>query len=147
MKSNEIMNLLKPSIEALGYGLWGVEYLPQGKHSILRVYIDKDGGIGIEDCKQVSRQVSTLLDVESPIKGHYSLEVSSPGLDRLLFEKAHFERYVGECVRIKLGQPIENKRKYVGHIERIEDETVMLKVEDKLISIPLDNVVKANLIS
>lgn len=147
MKNNEIINLLKPSVEALGYGLWGVEYLPQGKHSILRVYIDKADGIGIEDCEQVSRQVSTLLDVENPIKGHYSLEVSSPGLDRPLFEKAHFEQFVGEAVRLKISQPVENKRKFFGHIERIENETVVLKVDGESISIPLDNVVKANLVS
>jgi ribosome maturation factor RimP len=147
MKNEKITGLIEPSIEDLGYSLWGVEYVPQGKHSVLRIYIDKETGIGVGDCQRVTRQVSTVLDVENPIQGQYTLEVSSPGLERPLFKKAQYEQSVGKKVQVKLGQPIENKRKYIGHIEKIDNDMLVLKVGDEMISMPLDNVTKANLVS
>ena len=99
----QLTALVQSAVDALGYELVGVEYLsrPTAGH-LLRIYIDREGGIGLADCEKVSHQVSGVLDVEDPIRGGYALEVSSPGLDRPLFEKAHFERFVGEVARIKL---------------------------------------------
>jgi len=85
-KEQQIQALLEPTVEALGYELWGLEYLSQGRHSTLRLYIESEQGISIDDCAAVSEQVSSVLDVEDPITGEYTLEVSSPGMDRLLFK-------------------------------------------------------------
>ena len=98
MVSNRVSvltELIEPVIKAMGYHLWGIEYLGQGKHSVLRVYLDKAGGVNIEDCALASRQISSLLDVEDPIKSEYTLEVSSPGLDRMLFSLEQFQEYAG----------------------------------------------------
>ena len=85
-KGQQIASMLRATVEALGYELWGVEYLSQGRHSVVRVYIDSENGINVDDCASVSEQVGGVLDVEDPIRGEYTLEVSSPGMDRLLFE-------------------------------------------------------------
>lgn len=111
MIKNDIESLLYPIVSELGYQLWACEYLPQGKHSLLRVYIDRPEGIGLSDCELVSKQVSALLDVEDPIPGNYSLEVSSPGIPRPLFHKEHYLMYVGHEVYVKLRKAIDGKRK------------------------------------
>ena len=103
-----LQNILAPSIEALGYELWGFVYVPQSRYSVLRVYIDSDKGITVSDCERVSRQLSAVLDVEDPLPGAYSLEVSSPGLDRPLFTLAHFERYLGAGVNVRVHVPVES---------------------------------------
>jgi len=141
-----IEELLKPLFDDLGYELWGCEYRPQGAHSLLRVYIDKPDGIGVEDCEKVSREISALLDVEDPISSHYALEVSSPGIPRPLFYHWQYQRYLGESVQIKLYQPLAGKRKYEGKIVSIEDNVLKLTIEDNTYDFPLSNIVKANLI-
>lgn len=145
MVQNEIEQLLKPTIESMGYQLWGCEYLAQGKHSLLRVYIDKDDGIGIEDCEQVSRQVSALLDVEDPIPGNYSLEVSSPGIPRPMFRNWQYQRYVGQGVHIKLFKPVAGTRKYAGMIVSADDDTLVLDISGTQQEFLFSNIVKANL--
>ncbi len=145
MLQDEIEQLLKPTIEGQGYELWGCEYLAQGKHSLLRIYIDKAEGIGITDCEQISRQVSALLDVEDPVPGNYSLEVSSPGIPRPLFHARHYERYVGQEVHIKLFKPVGGKRKYVGHIVSANEGTLVLNVDGTQQDFLFSNIVKANL--
>ena len=84
-REQKIEALLEPTIEALGFELWGLEYLSQGRHTLLRLYIDGENGVTVDNCAEVSRHVSGVLDVEDPITGEYTLEVSSPGVDRLLF--------------------------------------------------------------
>ncbi|MDI9818925.1 MULTISPECIES: ribosome maturation factor RimP [unclassified Legionella] len=145
MIKSEIEELLKPLVEDLGYELWGCEYLAQGKHSLLRLYIDKDGGIGLEDCERVSRQVSALLDVEDPITGNYSLEISSPGIPRPLFSKEHYRRYTGHSVQLKLFKPISGSRKLSGIIVSVNEDSLVLKVGDEQLDIQLNQIVKANL--
>ena len=147
MVQNEIEQLLKPTIESMGYQLWGCEYLAQGKHSLLRVYIDKDDGIGIEDCQQVSHQVSALLDVEDPIPGNYSLEVSSPGIPRPLFSDWQYQRYTGQVVSLKVFKPISGKRKFTGIIVSANDSTLAIEVEGTLQDFLFSNIVKANLMA
>ncbi|KTD64717.1 ribosome maturation factor RimP [Legionella spiritensis] len=141
----DIQQLLKPLVQSLGYELWGCEYLSQGRHSLLRVYIDKQEGIGIADCELVSKQVSALLDVEDPIPGNYSLEVSSPGIPRPLFLKEHYERYIGEEIKIKLYKPVNGSRNPAAKIVSVKDDTVVLAINDTEFDVPLSHIVKANL--
>ncbi len=127
-----VFDLLAPSVEALGYELYGIEYLPQGKHSLLRIYIDTDSenGIQLEDCEKVSRQVSGILDVEDPLNGQYSLEVSSPGIERPLFNLEHFGRFIDTRVRIKLQQKLEGRKHITGLIKAVQDEAVLIADAD-----------------
>lgn len=147
MVRDDIEQLLKPTIENMGYVLWGCEYLAQGKHSLLRVYIDKENGIGIEDCEQVSRQVSALLDVEDPIPGNYSLEVSSPGIPRPLFSNWQYQQSIGQMVNIKLFKPVTAIRKFTGTIVSANDSTLVLDVNGKQQDFLFSNIAKANLIA
>ncbi|CDZ75926.1 Ribosome maturation factor RimP [Legionella massiliensis] len=146
MIQNEIEELLKPLVADLGYELWGCEHLSQGKHSLLRVYIDKEDGIGIEDCERVSKQISAMLDVEDPIPGNYSLEISSPGVPRPLFYKEQYQRFIGCEIKIKLFKPINGSRKYVGTIVGMNGDTLILKVGEEQLELPFAHIVKANLI-
>ena len=147
MIQNEIEQLIQPTVESMGYVLWGCEYLAQGKHSLLRIYIDKEDGIGVQDCENVSRQVSALLDVNDPIPGNYSLEVSSPGIPRPLFHGYQYEQYIGSEVQIKLFKPIAGKRKHVGTIVSANEDTLVLMMGVGLEpqSFPFSTIVKANL--
>lgn len=145
--SKTLVNLVRGVVEPMGYELVGVEYLAgyQGGN-LLRVYIDTEEGVQLEDCTAVSHQLSGLLDVEDPIPGEYNLEVSSPGLDRPLFEKAHFERYVGHRVNIKLGPGSQGRRKYKGLLKGMDGETILLEVDDELYHLAFDSVDSARLI-
>lgn len=145
MIQNEIEQMLKPLVEDLGYELWGCEYLSQGRHSLLRIYIDKDAGIGIEDCEKVSRQISAMLDVEDPISGNYSLEISSPGIPRPLFNKEQYARYLGQAVQLKLFKPIKGSRKLAGIIMTVNDDILVLGVGDEQLEVQFSQIVKANL--
>lgn len=150
MLSNSIAlvsDLIRPTVTALGLELWGVEHVVQGRFSVLRVYIDKGGdGVTIDDCEKVSRQISGIFDVEDPIAGEYTLEVSSPGMDRPLFELGQFERYVGSVVTVRLRSPLEGRRKFKGVIQKIEVDAVRLLVDDKEFVLPVSAIDKANLV-
>lgn len=125
----KLTDLLGPTIAAMGYQLWGVEYLPNGKNSVLRLFIDSDRGIDIDDCADVSRQVSGLLDVEDPLAGEYNLEVSSPGMARPLFVEEHYQRYCGQRVKLKLSTAIEGRRNYSGQIVQVEKGDIKLRLD------------------
>lgn len=142
----KIQALIEPTVETLGYELVGVEHLSQGRHSLLRVYIDSEDGITIDDCERVSHQLSGLLDVEEVIHGHYNLEVSSPGLDRPLFTMEHFEKYCKQKVKVKLNAPIDGRRKFTGKILAVKDGNVVLEVDEQDIELPFNSIEKANLI-
>ena len=145
--SAKVLQLLEPIVEGLGYEFVGAEYLPQGKHSLLRVYIDnQETGIGVDDCECVSRQVSSMLDVEDPISGHYTLEVSSPGLDRPLFRPEHFERFVGHQIKLLLSAPVNGRRKMTAELQAISGNVVTLVLEGEQIEIDFDNIEKAHLV-
>ncbi len=145
MIQSEIEEILKPVVNDLGYELWGCEYLSQGKHSLLRIYIDKEDGIGIEDCEIVSRQINALLDVEDPIPGNYSLEVSSPGIPRPLFKKEQYKRYVGQNIQVKLFKPLNGSRKLSGIILNANDDVLVLQIGDEQLDVQFSHIVKANL--
>lgn len=146
MIQSTIEDYIRPVVEDMGYELWGCQYLANGRYPLLRVYIDKSDGIGIEDCEQASRRISSMLDVEDPISGNYNLEVSSPGIPRPLFYSQHFQLYVGEQVEIKLIKSIADKRKFVGRILSADADTLFLDVDGEEHSFLFSNVVKAILI-
>jgi ribosome maturation factor RimP len=142
-KEQQLQIMLEPTVEALGFELWGVEHISQGRHSVLRVYIDSENGIGVEDCAAVSHQVSAILDVEDPIAGEYTLEVSSPGMDRLLFKFEQFPGYVGEQIELRLRTPFEGRRKFKGVLKGIEGEDVVVQVDDHEYLLPYSAIDKA----
>jgi len=144
----QLEELLSPVVISLGYEFVGMEYLPQGQHSLLRIYIDKPEGITVDDCGTVSHQLSGVLEVEDPISGHYVLEVSSPGLDRPLFKFGDFERFSGNNVQIRLQVPLDGRRNFKGLLQGVQTEGQLVDVEidDEVISLPWDRIEKARLI-
>lgn len=140
--------LVRGAVEVLGFELVGVEYLsrPKAGH-LLRIYIDAEQGIGLADCEKVSHQVSGVLDVEDPISGDYVLEVSSPGMDRPLFELAHFVHFVGRQARVKLAAPLEGRSNYKGLIVSVDGEIVELEVEGDTVRLPFNQIASARLVA
>mgnify|MGYP001254273678 CR=1 FL=1 len=143
----KLTELLRPAVEETGKSLLGVEYISAGNNSILRLFIDHENGIDVDDCAEVSRQVGALLDVEDPISSEYNLEVSSPGVDRPLFEIAHFQAVVGEIVNIKLSIPLNGRRKFKGPLVAIENNNLIIEVDSIDYEMPIGNVDKANLVA
>lgn len=141
-----LTEMLAPSVEDLGYELVGIEYIRAGQHSTLRIYIDQENGILVDDCAAVSRQVSAIMDVEDPITNEYTLEVSSPGLERPLFNAAQYAAFIGEEVKIQLRMPIQNRRKWKGVISSVDDEIISIAVEAKTERFALSNIQKANIV-
>lgn len=142
----KLTELLRPSVEQLGKELLGIEFVSAGNHSVLRLFIDHENGITVDDCAEVSRQVSAVLDVEDPISTEYNLEVSSPGLDRPLFDLTHFEEVIGETINVKLAMPIDGRRKFKGLLEKIENDTLIVVVDGEAYELPHGNIDKANLV-
>ena len=126
--------------------LWGVELLQQGRYSLLRVYIEREEGVTIEDCEKVSRQVSALLDVEDPIAGEYTLEVSSPGVDRPLFSVEQYAKYVGSEVNLKLRRAVDGRRKFKGQIIKVSGDIVGLLVEGTEYDLEYSDIEKASIV-
>lgn len=142
----QLTEMLEAPVGASGYELVGLEFIRAGEHSTLRIFIDHDNGINVDDCAEVSRQVSAVLDVEDPISVAYNLEVSSPGLERPLFKTAHYEQFIGHEVNIVLKMAIGNRRKWKGEILSIEGETVTINADGQEEQFVLSNIAKANLI-
>ncbi len=146
MSRDELIKLLEPVVENLGYELADLQVKTGGPDGVLRLFIDKAEGIGIEDCESVSRQVSAILDVEDPIQGNYALEVSSPGLDRTLTKPAHFRRFMGQDVRVKLRFPLAGRRNYRGALKAADDEKIEVEVDGESHSLPIATIESARLI-
>src|SRR5690349_16374703 len=145
MLRDRLSALLEPLIEDLGYELVLLEHMPQGRGSLLRLYIDRIGGIGLEDCEIVSREVSAALDVADPVTGSYRLEVSSPGDDRPLVKPAHFERFAGERVRIQMQRPIDGRRRFVGRLQGMESGNIVVDVDGQVFRLPMEQIERARL--
>ena len=133
-------------MNAVGMELWGVEFLSQGRHSILRVYIDSDNGVTIDNCEAASHQVSGVLDVEDPISGEYNLEVSSPGMDRPLFTFDQFSRYVGELIKVRLQMAVDGMRNFTGKLVQAENDSLTFEVESQQLTVSINQIDKANLV-
>lgn len=144
--TSQLSRIITPAVEMLGFEFIACEIHPQGKRVILRVLIDSQQGIKIEDCEKVSRQISAVLDVEDPIIGKYDLEVSSPGADRPLVSEQHFKRFVGRRVKIKLREPQNERRNYTGLLESVEDERIHVVVDGDTFVLPFSEIEKANLV-
>lgn len=144
--TESLQELLTPTVEGMGFVLWGIEYLPQGKHSLLRIYIDHEKGITVENCEAVSRQISAILDVEDIISAHYVLEVSSPGMDRMLFSPTQYRHYCGDNVAVRLNVPVNGQRKFKGKLLSVTEAGIDLEVNGQGVSIPFASIDKANVI-
>lgn len=166
-KTQALQDLITPAVQACDVELWGIEFIPQGKRSLLRIYIDKDvdenaeptlnedgelelgRGIGVQDCVRVTQQVGAILDVHDPISGEYALEVSSPGWDRPFFQLAQLEKYIGQQVALRLITAVENRRKFQAKLVAVDLENEMIQVEvekQQVLEIDSNNIDKANLI-
>ena len=142
---DRLITLIEPLLVQLGYELVELEFAPARSHGSLRIFIDRPEGIGISDCERVSREVSALMDVEDPIPTAYSLEVSSPGDDRVLRTHAHFERFKGSRVLIELVAPRDGRRRYTGVLQEVSATGVALEVDRQRVDVPFGEIAKARL--
>lgn len=145
-KESEIEALLEPVVALEGCEIWGVEYRAQGKHSKLALYIDSEDGVSVDDCERVSRRVSDLLDVEEVLTGAYTLEVSSPGMDRILFKPEQYERCAGEEIEVRLNYPVDGTKRIRGVLTGLEDGEAVVRVGEDEYLLPLENVQRARVV-
>jgi len=143
---NRLTQLVRSVVEPMGYELVGVEHFQRGHGAVLRVYIDKEHGIALDDCAMVSHQLSGVLDVEDPIAGQYDLEVSSPGLDRPLFGTEHYERFRGRRAKIKLAAKLDGRRNFEGVLSGVCDGHLLLEIDGANRELPLDMIESARLV-
>ncbi len=143
----EFHDLLTPLLADLGLSLWGIEYNPGAGNSLLRVYIDVDDRlVSVEDCETVSRELSALLDVNDPIPGHYTLEVSSPGVDRLLFTAEQFQRNVGETVKVALNMAVDGRKRFQGPILSVADQRITITQDGVEVDMAHANIQSARIV-
>ncbi|WP_280562622.1 MULTISPECIES: ribosome maturation factor RimP [unclassified Chromohalobacter] len=145
-KHAALNTLIEPVVTAMGFDLWGVDYLSQGKHSRLVIYIESAEGVTVDDCASVSRQVSGVLDVEDPIAGEYRLEVSSPGMDRPLFTLDQFARFKGSHVKVKLSALFEGRRKFQGQLAGVEGDEILLQLDGQEYCFPIESIEQARVV-
>jgi ribosome maturation factor RimP len=142
----QIAELVRPVVESLGLELADVEFAGGGRHGVLRLFIDRKEGVSLHDCEEVSRQVGYLLDVEDPFPHPYTLEVSSPGLDRPLKRMADFEKYQGRKVKIKTVNPIRDQKIFEGRIQGVRGESVLIRIREEILEIPYPEISQARLV-
>lgn len=145
-RTSTLQEILEPGVTALGYDVVAVELTGDGSQTILRVYIELPGGITVDDCAKVSHQVSAILDVENPIPGEFTLEVSSPGLDRPLVKREDYERFAGEEVKIHTGEAVLGRRNFTGRLQGVEQDLVLVEVDNEIYEIDLRNIERARLV-
>lgn len=145
-KEKRIEELLQTPVAACGCTIWGVQHQFNGRRSRLRVYIDKPGGVSVQDCEQVSREVGDVLDLEAVIAEGYDLEVSSPGLDRMLFNAEQYLSSIGEVVDVRLNFPFAGRKRFVGRLVDIEDGQAVVRVDDEEHLLPLDDIQRARVV-
>ena len=143
----DLLTMLTPAVEMLGFQLHGLEFVQAGRHSTLRVYIDHEDGISVDNCADASRQISAILDVEDPITNEYDLEVSSPGVDRPLFKQDHYEKAQGEEVRVRTKLPQDGRRNFKGDLVAVSSDMITLKSDGEEHLIMLSNIERANIIA
>jgi len=141
-----LWELFEPVVEGMGYDLIEIEHFPNPKHGVLRLYIDKANGVNIDDCTEVSRQISALIDVEDPVRGQFNLEVSSPGMDRPLRKLRDFQRFAGSLVTLKTAVPMDGQRNFKGKLLQATEETVVIETDTEEISIPMRSIDKARVV-
>ncbi len=143
----DLTELFEPVIRSMGYELVGIEFQGSTQHGTLRVYIDHENGIGVDDCVAISHQISAILDVEEPIQQAYDLEVSSPGINRPLFKAQDYEQYSGHSAKIKMAVPLNGRRNFKGVLQGVKDSrSVQIMVGDEGYDLPISDIAKANLV-
>lgn len=143
----KLITLLEPTLEAMGYELVELEARSNPKNGLVRLYIDKPGGIGLEDCEQVSHQVSGVLDVEDPVPGEYNLEVSSPGLDRPLRTERHFADAIGAKVKLELNAPLPDRRwRFTGRLASAGNGQVTVEVDGEPVTLEIAALKRARIV-
>ncbi len=145
-REREIEELISDTVASLDCTVWGVEYNPSNKRAAMRIYIDREDGIGIEHCEQVSRHVSDLLDVADIVSDAYRLEVSSPGFDRVLFKPEQYEAYVGSQVDIRLNVPFDGRRRFLGVLAGVEDGQAVVQVDGEEFVLPIEGIQRARIV-
>jgi ribosome maturation factor RimP len=145
MQREVLTALLQPVVEDLGYTLWELECSPGRGNGFVRLYLDAEAGITVDDCERVSRAVSEVLDAEDPVAERYTLEVSSPGLERPLRTAGHFARFVGETVFVELMQPLDGRRRFKGPLTAAGAGTIEVEVDGTRHVLPLDGIRRAHL--
>ena len=142
----QLDQLINAVVTGLGFDVWGYEYRPHSESALLRIFIEKEGGISIDNCTQVSRQIGAALDVDDLIPVAYILEVSSPGIDRVLFTPEQYQGYISEQVKVRTRTPIESRRNFRGAIESVTDTHVSVSVDNEIFEIPFDVIDRARLV-
>lgn len=146
MTGEELAALLEPTVARMGYELADLEVRLGGKGGFVRVFIDKPEGISLDDCEQVSRAISAILDVEDPVPGQYDLEVSSPGLDRKLTKVEHFQRFIGETLKVSMRFPVAGRRRFRGQLLSVDDENIEVEVDGQSHTLSLAAIDTARLV-
>jgi len=146
MLRDQLLELLEPVVGGLGYELWELEYVTRPGGGLLRVYIDSDAGIGLDDCERVSRAVSAVMDQADPIAAAYTLEVSSPGLDRVLRTQRHFARCIDALVRVELSTPLNGRKRFSGRLMSVQPGQITLQVDDDRVELPIEAIHKARVV-
>jgi len=142
----DLTELFEPVVESMGYELVGIEFHSSEHHGVLRLYIDHEKGITVDDCAKVSRQISAVIDVEDPIEMAFDLEVSSPGINRPLFKFSDFDKFSGQNAKIKLGVALNGRKNFSGVLKGIDDEQhVMIDVDNEIFELPYQDIAKASL--
>jgi ribosome maturation factor RimP len=144
--NQKLSDIVTPVVESLGYELVLLEFAGATRHGTLRLFIDSPGGITVSDCERVSREIAAVLDVEDPIATPYQLEVSSPGLDRPLVTPAHFQRFIGETVKVQLWAARDNRRRYVGVLVAADEQGIELTLPEGRVQLPYENIERARLV-
>ena len=145
MDTEYIKEVLEDDIERLGCKVWGLEVYGRRSNQTLRIYIDKNEGISVEDCEKVSKHVSKVLDAENDFSENYMLEVSSPGLDRKFFYKEQYKEYLNESLKVTFFDT-QNKKTVTGRLEGTYDKSIKLKLKDEIKEIAFSSIIQANLI-
>ncbi len=140
-----LLNIIQPVVEGLGYEFIGADFSGRPGQGVLRVFIDIEKGIDVDDCATVSRQLSSVMDVEDPIQGNYQLEVSSPGLERPLYTLEHFERFKGQVAAVSLSFPLQERRNLKGLLLGVEGDEVVVDMNGEVLNVPFQMIVKAHL--
>ena len=147
MIANDILEpLIGPTVAGLGYELLGIERQRSGDNLLLRLYIDSPTGIALMDCERVSKQIGNLLDAEQLIDGRYTLEVSSPGVDRPLFKLDHYQRFIGATVQVRLRALVERRRRLQGKLLAVDERTVSVECDDETIQVPVGLIERTRLV-
>jgi len=141
-----LWELFEPVVIGMGYDLIEIEHFPNPKHGVLRLYIDKEGGINVDDCSSVSRQISALIDVEDPVRGQFNLEVTSPGSDRPLRRLQDFQRFTGSLVKLKTVMPLEGQRNFKGRLLEASEEVLVIETDTEELSLPMGAIEKARIV-